>query len=165
MLLWFVATSVLTIWYVFTDLRFDYRPLVAGALLPDVIDAPLGGARYAHSLTVGVGLMALVMLVTAGRRPIRRQLLAVPIGMLLHLVFDGAFAADRTFWWPFLGAIGDEPLPIVARGWWNLGLEAAGGVLAWRAIGMFGLRDRDRRRQFLRTGMLSSVDGRAPRAS
>lgn len=164
MLIWFVATSVLTIWYVFTDLRFDYRPLIVGAVLPDVIDGPLGGARYAHSLTVGVGLMALVMLVTAGRRPIRRKLLAVPIGMLLHLVFDGAFAADHTFWWPFLGSIGDEPLPVVARGWWNLGLEAIGAALAWRAITMFGLRDAERRRHFLRTGMLGSVDGRAPRS-
>ena len=33
MLLWFVATSVLTIHYVFTDPRFDHRPLVVGALL------------------------------------------------------------------------------------------------------------------------------------
>lgn len=162
MLLWFVATSVLTIWYVFTDLRFDYRPLVVGALVPDLVDAPLGGARYAHSLTVAVGLMALVMVVTAGRRPVRRQLLAIPIGMLLHLVFDAAWASDHVFWWPFLGAIGDEPLPVVARGWWNLGLEAIGAVLLWRAVTMFGLRDAERRRRFLRTGMLGSVAGGPP---
>lgn len=164
MLLWFVATSVLTIWYVFTDLRFDYRPLVVGALLPDLIDAPLGGARYAHSLTVGVGLMAVVMLVTAGRRPIRRQLLAIPIGMLLHLVFDGAFTNNHAFWWPFLGSPGDEPLPVVARGWWNLGLEAVGAALLWRAVTMFGLRDPERRRLLARTGMLSSVVGRSPQS-
>lgn len=162
MLLWFVATSVLTIWYVFTDLRFDYRPLVVGALLPDLVDAPLGGARYAHSLTVAVGLMALVMVATAGRRPIRRQLLAVPIGMLLHLVFDGAFTNDHAFLWPFLGDIGDEPLPVVARGWWNLGLEAVGAVLLWRAVRMFGLRDPQRRRHTLRTGQLASVAGVTP---
>lgn len=163
MLLWFVATSVLTVWYVFTDLRFDYRPLVVGALLPDAVDVWFGGARYAHSLTVAVGLMAVVMLVTAGRRPIRRQLLAVPIGMLLHLVFDGAFTNDHAFWWPFLGSVGDEPLPVVARGWWNVGLELVGAALLWRAIGMFGLRDDERRRRFLRTGLLASVAGRVPR--
>lgn len=163
MLLWFVATSVLTIWYVFTDLRFDYRPLIIGALLPDIVDAPLGGARYAHSLTVAVGLLAVVMGVTAGRRPIRRQLLAVPIGMLLHLVFDGAFANNHTFWWPFLGTIGDEPLPVVARGWWNIGLELAGAALLWRSVTMFGLRDPERRRHFMRTGMLSAAAPRARR--
>eukprot|EP01041_Mallomonas_annulata_P034474 gene34474-57248_t len=125
-LLWFVATSVLTIFFVFRDPRFDYRWLIAGALLPDVVDVWFGGARVLHSLTGAVGAMVLVMLVTAGRRPIRRRLLSLPIGVLLHLVFDGAFSATEVFWWPFMGGFDDASLPVAQRGWWNLGLELAG---------------------------------------
>jgi hypothetical protein len=153
-LLWFVATSVLTIHYVFTDPRFDHRPLVVGALLPDLIDAPFGGARIAHSITFSVGLLAVVMLVTAGRRPVRKRLIAVPIGMMLHLVFDGAWAADHVFWWPFLGGFGDTALPVVSRGWWNLALEGAGAALLWWSWRRFGLADRTVRRRVLHTGEL-----------
>ena len=39
---------------------------MVGALLPDLIDAPFGGARLAHSLSFSVGLLAVVMLVTNG---------------------------------------------------------------------------------------------------
>jgi hypothetical protein len=116
-----------------------------------------GGARVLHSLAGAVGAMVVVMLVTAGRRPIRRRLLSVPIGVMLHLVFDGAFSATDVFWWPFTGGFGDAELPVVQRGWWNVGLELAGGVLlvwAWR---LFGLSDRDRRRHFVATGQLTQA--------
>lgn len=72
MLFWFLGTALVTVWYVFTDPRFDYRLLLVGALLPDLIDVPSGQARWAHSLTVAVGMLAAVMLVTAGLKPIRR---------------------------------------------------------------------------------------------
>ena len=78
MLLWFVGTAVLSVWYVFTDPRFDYRLLVVGSLLPDVVDVWSRTARWAHSLTVAVGVLAAVMLVTTGRKPVRRLLLGLP---------------------------------------------------------------------------------------
>ena len=40
MFLWFLGTALVTVWYVFTDPRFDYRLLLVGAVLPDVIDVP-----------------------------------------------------------------------------------------------------------------------------
>jgi membrane-bound metal-dependent hydrolase YbcI (DUF457 family) len=156
-LLWFVGTSIVTIALVFRDPRFDYRPLVVGSLVPDVVDALLGGARYAHSLTVSVALLALVMLATSGRRPIRRVLLGVPIGMLLHLVFDGAFNDTRVFWWPFTGSIGHERLPVAQRGWLDVLLELIGaGLIAWIVV-RAGLRDPERRRRAWRTGELDGL--------
>jgi hypothetical protein len=103
-LLWFLGTALVSVWYVFSDPFFDYRLLLLGALVPDLVDVPFGQARWAHSLTVAVGMLALVMIITAGRRPVRRLLLGLPIGMLLHLVWDGAFASTKVFWWPFSGA-------------------------------------------------------------
>jgi hypothetical protein len=161
MFLWFLATAVMSVWYVFTDPRFDYRLLLVGAILPDLIDIPLGHAQAAHSLTVAVGVLTAVMLVTAGRKPIRRLLLGLPIGMLLHLVWDAAFASAKVFWWPFIGSWGSVRVPSIQRGWWDVPLELIGafGVRwIWRR---FGLADPERRRTFLRTGVLTDLGGGA----
>jgi hypothetical protein len=155
MLFWFVGTAVVSVWFVFHDPRFDYRLLVVGALLPDVVDALTGAAWVFHSLAGSVGVLVVVMLATIGRRALRKRLLAVPIGMFLHLIFDGAFTNTEVFWWPFSGAgFDDAALPVADRGWWNLALEAVGiGLCLW-AVGRFGLRDPARRRRFVRTGVL-----------
>ena len=154
MFLWFLGTGILTVGFVFTDPRFDYRLLMLGVLLPDILDVPFGDARWAHSLTVTVGVMALVMLVTAGRKPIRRLLLGLPIGMLLHLVWDGAFTATKVFWWPFSGSWGNTQVPSLERGWLNVALELAGAAMliwVWRR---FKLAEPERRREFVRLGVL-----------
>lgn len=157
MLLWFVGTSVLTVWFVFRDPRFDYRLLALGSLLPDIIDLPMRHARWAHSLTVAVGVLVAIMLATAGRKPIRRLLLALPIGMMLHLVFDGIFSSTKVFWWPFAGSWGDVRVPSLQRGWLNVLFELAGaGMLAW-AWKRFGLGDARRRQTLLRHGHLADA--------
>ena len=154
MLLWFLGTGLASVWFVFTDPRFDYRLLFVGVLLPDLIEVPFGDARWAHSLTVTVGVLVVVMLVTAGRKPIRRLLLGLPIGMLLHLVWDGAFTATKVFWWPFAGSWGHTRVPSLERGWLNVFLEVVGaGIVVW-AWRRFGLADAQRRREFVRTGVL-----------
>lgn len=59
------------------------------------------------------------------------MLLAVPIGMFMHLVFDGVFARTTAFWWPFTGVgFGADRLPSFDRGWWNVPLELVGALLA-----------------------------------
>jgi hypothetical protein len=154
MFLWFIGTAVVSVWYVFRDPRFDYRMLAVGSILPDVIDLPGGHAHWAHSLTVVVGTLILVMLVTVGRRPIRRLLLAVPIGMLMHLVWDGAFASTKVFWWPFTGSWGNVRVPSLQRGWLNVAFEAAGALLLawmWRRC---DLADPERRDALIHHGLL-----------
>ena len=103
MLLWFAGLSVALVWSVFRDPRLDYRLVVVGALLPDVVDGVLGGARVLHSVVASVVLLVVVMLATQGRRPLRRRLLALPIGTFAHLVLDGAWTNTEVFWWPFFG--------------------------------------------------------------
>src|SRR5262245_16240084 len=124
MFLWFIGTAVVTVWLVFRDPRFDYRLLIVGAVLPLLVDALTGGAWVLHSLAFSVVLLVVIMLATRGRRQLRRTLLGLPLGTLLHLVFDGAWADTNVFWWPFSGAsFGDSDLPETGRGWWNVVLE------------------------------------------
>lgn len=154
MLLWFAGLSVVIVWSVFRDPAIDYRLVVVGALLPDIVDGITGGAGVLHSLAFSVILLVAVMLGTIGRRSLRRRLLALPIGTFLHLVLDGAFTDTTLFWWPFTGGVpGAVPLPSVDRSLvLNVGLELAGLVAlvwVWRR---FDLADPVRRRTFVRTG-------------
>lgn len=155
MALWFAGMAVVIVWLVFKDPAIDYRLVVAGALLPDLVDGPWGGARLLHTLVFSAGLLVLVMLATRRRRRARRRFLAVPIGTFLHLVLDGMWTHTHTFWWPFLGSSLRDRLPALAHGPVVLVLEevvgAAALVWAWRR---FGLDDRGRRSTFIRTGRL-----------
>ena len=158
MVLWFVATSVLGVRYVFRDPRFDYRLLIVGAVLPDVVDVVFGGARVLYTVTASVALMTLIMLATRRGTLLRRRLLPLAIGTFMHLVFDGAFANTDVFWWPFTGtSFGGARLPVAERGAFNLVLEVLGAVgIAW-IVKRHGLRDREARRRFLSTGELVEV--------
>jgi hypothetical protein len=160
-LLWFAGTAVVTIWLVFRDPRFDYRLLVVGSIAPALVDVWFGGVHVLHSLAFSVGLLGLVMLATIGRRALRRTLLGLPLGTLLHLVYTGAWTDTSTFWWPFSGGFDDDQLPIVARGWWNVPLELAGLAIVIWIVRDTGLTDPARRRHAWRTGELEFG---APRA-
>jgi hypothetical protein len=111
-----------------------------------------------------VVLLAVVMVATVGRKPVRRLLLGLPIGTFLHLVFDGAWTDTQVFWWPFGGtAIGDAPLPSMSRGAWSLLLEAIGLALCvwiWRRA---RLGERTRRATFWHEGRLHLVVGASRR--
>jgi membrane-bound metal-dependent hydrolase YbcI (DUF457 family) len=155
MILWFAGTSFLAVWLVFRDPAIDHRLVMAGALLPDVVDGATGGPWVLHSVFGSVVLLGVVMLTTVRRRRLRRQLIAVPIGTFLHLVFDGAWTDTDTFWWPFSGSFGDGLLPSLERGPVVVVLEVVGlGILVW-AYRRFRLDEPERRRVFLRTGRLS----------
>lgn len=107
-----------------------------------------------HTLLASVVTMIVIMLATRNKRPLRRRLLAIPIGMFLHLVFDGAFTSTEVFWWPFTGGSFDEPLPVAQRWGLNVLLEVIGIVgIAWMWR-RFNLSDIRTRRDFLRTGNL-----------
>ncbi|HWL44109.1 MAG TPA: hypothetical protein VNQ73_14300 [Ilumatobacter sp.] len=127
MLFWFLATSVFTVFFVFRSPAFDYRPLMVGSLIP--LAGLVAGMKVLHSMVFAVAFLAVVMLATIGHRLVRRRLLGLPVGLMLHLVFTGAWTNDKLFGWPLFGwDIGDATHPVVARGWWNVPLEVAGLV-------------------------------------
>jgi hypothetical protein len=157
MFFWFIGTAVLGVGFVFRDPRFDYRLLIVGSVLP-LVDGLFGGARALHSITTSIVLLAVLMLATSGRKPIRKMLLGLPIGMFLHLVFDGAWNNTDVFWWPFTGlGFDDDPFPITDRFLISVVLELIGLVLCawiWRTN---GLGSPARRRRFVRDGVLVAV--------
>lgn len=157
MILWFAGLSLVLVWQVFRDPAIDHRLIVAGALLPDAIDLVAGRATVPHSVLFSVTLLLAVMLATRGRRHLRRQLLALPIGTFVHLVLDGAWTSTEVFWWPFLGGdFSGDGLPSASRPLaLTVMMEVAGAVALvwfWRR---FGLDEAGRRRRFLRTGRLA----------
>lgn len=134
MLLWFVGASLAAVWFVFRDQRFAFGWVVVGALLPDLVEGLIGEVGPLHSIVTIVALLGIVMLTTIGNKPRRKKWLALTIGMFLHLVFDGVFAATKVFWWPLGGVdLGGEAIPSVERAWQtNLVLEVIGaGLLLW----------------------------------
>jgi hypothetical protein len=153
---WFVGTAVVTVWFVFRDPRFDYRLLIVGSILPALGDAVFGGARVLHSLLFSVVLLVVLMVATPARSSVRRTLLGLPVGTLLHLVFTGAWLNARVFWWPFGGwSFEGAEHPVSARGWWNVLLELIGIALCWWVVVRAGLRNRQRRSTFWHTGQLA----------
>lgn len=152
MLLWFVGPSILIVWGVFRSPAADYRLVAVGCLIP-LIEIPFGQPRLFHSLTGAAVLLAAVMIGARGHRRVQRALLALPIGVLLHLVLDGAWTDTQAFWWPFLGTSwSTAELPELGRGPLNLLLEMLGALACLYAYRRFRLDEPDRRALFIHTG-------------
>lgn len=83
--------------------RFDPRLLMLGAVLPDLIDKPLGhlllpmnnGRIFAHTLLFAVVLLC------AGIA--YRKLLPLSLGVSFHHLFDNLYLEPGATLWPFLG--------------------------------------------------------------
>jgi hypothetical protein len=155
MLLWFIGPSIVAVHDVFRSRGLDYRLIGFGALVPLLIDLPLGYFAYGHSLVVAAAVLGVVMLATIGRpRLLRRRLICLPIGWMCGLVLSGAFLHDVSFLWPLLGSdFPDDslfpPLTILVL------LDAAGLAITIWAWGRFGLNDRATRDDFFRRGRLA----------
>jgi hypothetical protein len=150
--LWFVGPSILIVWSVFRSPSADYRIVALGSLLP-LLELPIGEPRLLHALAGAAAALVVVMVAGRGRRVVQRRWLGVPIGMMLHLVLDGAWADTDAFWWPFLGVEwSTSELPELGRGALNVVLEVVGAAVCWWLYRRFRLDEPERRAAFLRTG-------------
>lgn len=148
--------AFLLVWQVFRDSAIDYRLVMAGAIIPDVVDAAAGGARVLHTLLAATAVLFAVMLATRHRRAARRRLLAVPIGMFCHLLLDAVWTDGHLFWWPAMGSdFGDRRLPSLERPIALAVLMELAGIaaLVWCAR-RFRLAEPETRATFVRTGRL-----------
>jgi len=176
MLLWHAGATLWLFRWIFRDPKVDVRFLFLGALLPDLIDLPVGtlfladrystGELWFHSLLLPSVYMAAVLLLTRrGRR--RRAWMALGVGWLFHLVLDGTWASQAVFLWPSFGwEIPAGVFPFWSLAWeralsdpWRWVTEAVGaGYLAWLWVAL-GLGGRERRRQVIETGRLPDYVG------
>ncbi|MGB7861031.1 MAG: metal-dependent hydrolase [Acidimicrobiia bacterium] len=171
MLLWQLGATLWLFRWIFRDPKVDVRFLLLGAILPDLVDLPLGtmffASRYStgelwfHSLLAPTMYMVVVLVFTRrGRR--RRAWMAVGIGWLFHLLLDGMWVNQNVFLWPFFGwEIPPGPMPFWSMAWeraladpWRWVMEVVGlAYLIWLWFAL-GLNIGPRRQDVVRTGRL-----------
>lgn len=169
MLLWHMGLAAAIVYVTLGRRRIDYRFVLFGAILPDLIDGCLGlflfegpaGRWIAHSLLAVIAVA--VGIITGLRGERRLAYFGVAVGWLLHLVGDGMWAAPETFFWPAFG-FEFATSPAEPYGWdlfvhpldhvWTWAGEGVGiAILTWFWVA-FRLGHEDRLKQFLRDGYL-----------
>lgn len=171
MLLWHIGGALWLFRWIFRDPKVDVRFFLLGAILPDLVDMPVGtiffadrystGELWFHSLIIPTIYMIVVLLATRrGRR--RRAYMALGIGWLLHILLDGMWVDQEVFLWPFFGLEippGEAPYwPLAWERamsdpwrWIKEGIGVAYLVWLWIAVGM---SRPERRRETFETGRL-----------
>ena len=170
MLFWHLGITALIIFATIGRRRVDFRVVLLGSILPDIIDKPLGriffeetfqtSRLFGHTLALTFTILLVVMLTLRGESA--RRWFILPIAMLLHLGLDAMWNHPITLFWPLFGGFPPEPM----QGYWLEVLlrpfkhplealkEAAGLVaLIYMYLG-FGLSDKKVRLRFFRTGEL-----------
>lgn len=171
MLFWHLGASLWLFRWIFRDPKVDIRFLFLGAILPDLIDMPVGtlfladrfstGELWLHSLLLPTIYMSGVLVATRrGRR--RRAWMALGIGWLFHLLLDGMWVNQDVFLWPFFGwEIPAGEAPYWPLAWeralsdpWRWFKEAVGlSYLVWIWFAL-GLQIKDRRHNVVVSGRL-----------
>lgn len=91
--------------------RMDLRVLVVGAMLPDIVDKPLGQVILRDSVNNGRifchTLLFLIIITLVGlylyRSRGRLWMLTLSFGTLVHLILDEMWLMPRTVLWPLYG--------------------------------------------------------------
>ena len=176
MLFWHIGASIGFVRYAFRDPMMDLRFLALGAILPDLVDLPIGIAMWdsyqnvrlgAHSMLFAASLLVAVLVVT--RRGVwRKRLILLAVGAFLHLALDAMWQTPETLWWPFLGdglastgfaTYGEYLGDLVSNPVMWLG-EIAGAAYLVFLFTKSGLSDPQTRATFVRTGVVSAPIGR-----
>jgi inner membrane protein len=171
MFFWHLGANLWLFRWIFRDPKVDVRFLLLGAILPDLIDMPIGtifltdrfstGELWFHSLLLPTIYMSAVLVATRrGRR--RRAWMALGVGWLFHLLLDGMWVSQEVLFWPLFGweiPAGDAPYWPLA--WeralsdpWRWVKELVGlSYLTWLWFAL-GLQGKERRHSVVESGRL-----------
>jgi inner membrane protein len=172
MLFWHLGATSAVIFLTLGRRGIDYRVVMLGALIPDLIDKPIGrllfadqfetGRIFGHTLLFPTVLLLLIQLILRGRRA--RRWFILPIAALIHQVLDGMWNEPVTFFWPlFTTRFPRDPvanywLEVLTRPFEDpmvLLKELVGIGLLIYIGSAFRLGDKSRRLEFARTGYLT----------
>jgi membrane-bound metal-dependent hydrolase YbcI (DUF457 family) len=179
MMFWRIGAILFLFRWIFGDPKVDVRFLVAGAILPDVVDLTIGtilfadrfssGEIFAHTLVVPTVVAVVILFATRrGRR--RRAWMALIVAWFFHLLLDGMWTTAETFLWPFFGLdFPRGPDPYWSDVWerassdpWRWVTEVIGlAYLIWIWFAT-GLNSPDRRARFSSDGRLPPIADREP---
>lgn len=179
MLFWHLGLTVAIIFFTLGRRSIDYRVVMLGGILPDLIDKPIGtllfrqefqnGRIFGHTLLFALILVLGIQTFLRGRTA--RRWFVLPIGCLVHLGLDGMWNDPITLFWPLFGT--DFPTTISPDYWLEIFLrpfqepvyalqESFGLLLLVYFAFAFGLNRKGRLVDFLRTGTLTDTEGRSP---
>ena len=145
MILWHLGVGAALVYVSLGRRRIDYRYILIGAVLPDIVDGVArhfldyegSGRGAAHGLLSFMVLAVLVVVAFKGET--RLALFGVPVGWLTHIVLDGIWQTPKTFLWPAFGTAFDaspaEPYS------WALILDPGAHLMLWAGeiVGLLAL--------------------------
>lgn len=176
MILWHLGVTAAVVFLTLGRRRIDYRVVLAGSLLPDLIDKPIGrifleeefqnSRIFGHTFLLAILLLLIVQIFLRGESA--RRWFVLPIAVVLHLALDGMWGQPVTLFWPLLGA--EFPKIPVENYWLEVllrplehpveGVKELVGTTCLVYLGWaFELHRRGPRAVFLRTGALPSSRG------
>lgn len=92
--------------------KIDYRMVIIGSLLPDIVDKPLwflsqgglfpSGRSYAHTFLFSLILLVGGLILLKFRKS---WLLTLSLSSFSHLILDKMWQVPATLWWPFAGEL------------------------------------------------------------
>ncbi len=167
MLFWHMGMTCAIVFFALGTRRIDYRVVLLGAIVPDLIDKPIGriffedhfhnGRLFGHTLLVATVMLLGIQLTLRGATA--RRWFILPICMLIHQVLDGMWNEPITWFWPLFGTefpVDPDPgywLRLLTRPWLVAG-EVAGVVLLVYLSRAYKLQDPGLRARFLSKGEL-----------
>jgi hypothetical protein len=151
----------------------DFRWYLAGALLPDLVDKPVGqvflkpyfenGRIYTHTLLFTSS--ALIIGLRSRRRAGDSRLMLLALGVVSHLVMDAIWHDRETALWPFFGPFKRHPslrgllgqiMDSLGDPWFWAG-EMGGLALLLMALRILGVRRCGDLKAFLLHGLSPSL--------
>lgn len=111
MLFWHLGMTCAIVFFALGARRIDYRVVLLGAVISDLIDKPIGriffedkfesGRLYGHTLLVATAALLAIQLTLRGATA--RRWFILPICMLIHQVLDAMWNSPITWFWPLFG--------------------------------------------------------------
>ncbi|MDQ4149744.1 MAG: metal-dependent hydrolase [Actinomycetota bacterium] len=182
MLFWHLGLTAAIVFFTLGHRSIDYRVVLLGAILPDLIDKPIGriffeeefqnGRIFGHTLLFSTLLLLAIQLSLRGSAA--RRWFILPIASLIHVALDGMWNEPVTLFWPLFTTT--FPKFPEESYWWEalmrplehpatLVKELVGLALLVYIGAAYRLLEASRIKEFMRTGVLRQPRAAGPSSS